>query len=245
MIKKNDKNQVHILPAGEEFIAFASSRLKEEIISAIGHRGICTLALAGGSTPRPIYQQLAKEDLPWEKVHFFWSDERYVPPTHPDSNQKMAREALLDSIVLPPDNIHPPPWGNNPTEDAALYEKHLLDFFGLTRGFPSFDIVLLGMGEDGHTASLFPHTPALKVEDRLIAVGNKGDSVRLTFTVPLINHSRCVIFLVAGENKQKALKAVFSADTDSDEYPAKKIKPEGKLIWILDNNAGEVLINAL
>ncbi|HIK38146.1 MAG: 6-phosphogluconolactonase [Geminocystis sp.] len=245
MIRTDDKNEVYIVPAGEEFISFATARLAEKISSAIGNRGICTIALAGGSTPKPVYQKLAEEDLPWARVHFFWGDERYVPPTHPESNQKMAREALLTHISIPPDNIHPMPTdGNNPVEDAARYEQHLLDFFKMTSGFPSFDIVLLGMGEDGHTASLFPHTPALTVEDRLVTVGNRGDSVRLTFTVPLINHSRCVIFLVAGENKQKALKAVFSPDTDSDEYPAKKIKPEGNLIWIIDKMAGEVL-NAL
>lgn len=124
--------------------------------------------------------------------------------------------------------------------DASKYEQELKDFFGVANGFPSFDIILLGMGDDGHTASLFPHTNALKECDRLITVGNKEDNQRLTFTVPLINHAQWVIFLVSGKNKQEALKAVFDQESDSDQYPSKKIQPQGELIWFIDEDANSI-----
>jgi 6-phosphogluconolactonase len=228
--------QVNTVADKTALINQATVLIIDKIKNAIAKNNICTMALAGGSTPRPIYEAIAESDLPWDKIHVFWGDERYVLPTHADSNEKMAREAWLDKVDFPAGNIHPmPTTGNNPEADAQKHDQQLLDFFGITSGFPTFDIILLGMGDDGHTASLFPHTQALQVCDRLITVGNKGDSLRLTFTVPLINQADCVIFLVSGTNKQEALQQVFSDTGDTDQYPSKLIKPQGELIWFISN----------
>jgi 6-phosphogluconolactonase len=214
-----------------------------KIHQSIELRGRCTIALAGGSTPKALYQSLAQQNLPWEKIQVFWGDERYVPPQHPDSNQKMAREAWLDRVNFPASNIHPMPTeANDPALDAGNYENEIKTCFGAAEGeFPRFDIILLGMGDDGHTASLFPHTPALDVCDRLVAVGNKDGQPRLTFTIPLINYADCVIFLVTGANKQTALAGVFAADGNPQQYPSRFIRPDGELYWLLDRAAGSKL----
>lgn len=233
--------KIQIVKDKKELVACASDFIVKKIRETLLSQPQCTIALAGGSTPKPIYEQMAETDLPWEKIHLFWGDERYVPPTHPDSNEKMVREAWLNRIHIPPENIHPMPTNSdNPQEDADKYNQELLDFFGLSQGFPAFDIILLGMGDDGHTASLFPYTQALQECDRLITVGNKGESQRLTFTLPLINAAKCVIFLVSGKNKQQALKAVFEENSDSNQYPSKKIQPQGQLIWFIDQDANSL-----
>ncbi len=217
----------------------------EQVQTAIAQRGLCTLVLAGGSTPKPLYEKLAAENLSWDKIHIFWGDERYVPVGHPDSNEGMARKAWLDHVAIPPENIHAmPTQAESPAEAAAQHDAELRDFFQLTAAqvaageFPAFDVILLGMGDDGHTASLFPHTAALQVRDRLVTLGNKDGAPRLTFTVPLINQARCVMFLVAGANKRPALAQVFSAECDTQQYPSGQIAPVGELWWLLDQAAG-------
>ncbi|MBE9223501.1 6-phosphogluconolactonase [Cyanobacterium stanieri LEGE 03274] len=238
-------SDIKVFPSKSALIASAQEFIIEKIQDTITQKGICTIALAGGSTPKPIYEAIALKQLPWDKMHIFWGDERYVAPNHPDSNQKMAKEAWLNKVDIPPENIHPmPTTGNNPQEDALKHEQEIRNFFQCPQGFPAFDIILLGMGDDGHTASLFPHTQALKNKENLITVGNKQDSLRLTFSSPLINSSQCVIFLVSGSNKQNALKEVFSKDSNPHEYPSKMIQPQGELIWFLDDDAqGELKIN--
>jgi 6-phosphogluconolactonase len=233
------KKLVEILPDKSALIERAFVLIKQKIIAAIADKDLCTIALAGGSTPQPIYEAIAKETLPWEKIHVFWGDERYVPPQHPDSNQKMAREAWLNQVNIPEANIHPMPTGSeNPQVDAELHEQEIAGFFGLKLGdIPHFDLILLGMGDDGHTASLFPHTDALGIRDRLITVGNKNGESRLTFTVPLINAAHCVIFMVAGSNKKTALQQIFAPESDDFNYPSRLIKPQGELWWLLDRSA--------
>jgi len=215
----------------------------ERINTALETRGICTLALAGGSTPKPVYEALSRLNLPWERLHIFWGDERYVSRDHPDSNQGMARQAWLDKIDIPPENIHPMPTDSQDAVlDAQKYETQLRQWFNLTGSeFPTFDLILLGMGDDGHTASLFPHTAALDVGDRSITVGDKDGQPRLTFTVPLINHARSVLFLVSGESKRPALAQVFAEVGDARAYPSRLIHPQGELIWLLDQAAGAAL----
>lgn len=215
----------------------------ERINTALETRGICTLALAGGSTPKPVYEALSRLNLPWERLHIFWGDERYVSRDHPDSNQGMARQAWLDKIDIPPENIHPMPTDSQDAVlDAQKYETQLRQWFKLTGSeFPTFDLILLGMGDDGHTASLFPHTAALDVGDRSITVGDKDGQPRLTFTVPLINHARSVLFLVSGESKRPALAQVFAEVGDARAYPSRLIHPQGELIWLLDQAAGAAL----
>ncbi|MDT9339085.1 6-phosphogluconolactonase [Trichodesmium erythraeum 21-75] len=229
------EKQVKLLEDKEQLIKQALDICLAKIQEAIRERNQCTIALAGGNTPRPLYEFIKNQNIDWDKIHVFWGDERYVAPDHPDSNQKMAREAWLDQVSIPPTNVHPMETGSgDPEADALKHDAHLRDFFQVSTGeFPSFDLILLGMGGDGHTASLFPHTNALKVSDRLITVGDKDGQPRLTFTVPLINQARCVIFLVAGADKQAALDEVFAEKGDDMNYPSRLIQPKGELQWLL------------
>lgn len=235
--------QVEVLPTMTALIERALELVLAQMHSSISERGQCTIALSGGSTPKPLYEAIASQNLPWEKIHVFWGDERYVPPDHPDSNQGMARCAWLDKVNIPAANIHPmPTLAGDPAADASKHEAELREFFTSAPGeFPRLDIILLGMGDDGHTASLFPHTEALLVSDRLITVGNKDGQPRLTFTAPLINAARCVIFVVAGANKRPALAQVFAPQGDEMTYPSRLIQPAGELWWLLDDSAGEEL----
>jgi 6-phosphogluconolactonase len=235
--------KVEILTDKTALIQRSLELMVEKIQQSIRERGICTIALSGGGTPRPLYEAIAERDLPWDNIHIFWGDERYVPSDHPDSNEKMARDAWLNRVPIPPENIHSTPTdSDDPQKDAQQYEQHLQQFFQLPPGtMPVLDIMLQGMGDDGHTASLFPHTEALQVCDRAIAVGNKDGSPRITFTIPAINQSRCVIFLVAGSGKQQAIKQVFSETANPHTYPAKFIQPQGELWWLLDAEAGAAM----
>jgi len=233
--------KVEVLPDRAALIQRSLDIVLAKIQAAIAERGQCTIALAGGSTPKPLYEQLATQNLPWDCIHVFWGDERYVPADHPDSNQRMARLAWLDKVAIPADNIHPMATdAANPADAAAKHAAELQQFFQLQPGeFPVFDMILLGIGDDGHTASLFPHTEALRVQDRLIAVGNKDGQPRLTFTAPLINQSRAVLFLVAGTGKEVALSHIFAGVDDADTYPARLIQPTGYLWWLFDQAAGQ------
>jgi len=240
------KRKVEVLPDQAALIQRSLQLTVAKIQAAIRERGLCTIALSGGSTPKPLYEAIAAQQLPWDKIHVFWGDERYVPPDHPDSNQLMARRAWLDSVIIPAANIHPMPTDElDPAVAARKYEEHLTHFFQTQTGeLPTLDLILLGIGDDGHTASLFPHTEALKVrDDRLITVGNKDGQPRITFTAPLINKARCVMFIVAGDNKRPALAEIFAPVADEFSYPSRLIQPEGELWWLLDQAAGQDLIN--
>jgi 6-phosphogluconolactonase len=232
---------IEVLPNLDALVRRSLDLLLSNLHSAIAERGVFTIALAGGNTPKPLYEAIATQDLPWDNIHVFWGDERYVPPTDPDSNEGMARHAWLDRVAIPPENIHAMPTDEaDPTVAAQKHEQQLQSFFQTSSGaFPALDVILLGIGDDGHTASLFPHTEALKVSDRLITVGNKSGQPRITFTAPLINQARCVIFMVAGANKQTALAHILADDGDADLYPARLIQPLGELWWLLDQAAGE------
>ncbi len=214
--------------------------------AAIDQRGRATIALSGGSTPEPLYAAMIGADLPWQQIYVFWGDERYVPHDDAQSNFRMASEAWLNHVPIPAANIFPMPTSaNDPAADAVKYAETLQAFFqGSTTdvsdsGFPALDLVLQGMGDDGHTASLFPHTAALAVRDRLITVGDHSGEPRITFTVPLINQGRKVVFLVAGESKQTALSHIFSAQADGQSYPSKLIEPASGAHWLLDAAAGK------
>ncbi|MEM9945924.1 MAG: 6-phosphogluconolactonase [Cyanobacteria bacterium P01_D01_bin.36] len=232
---------VEILADKPALVTRAQALAVETIKRAISANGKATLALSGGSTPKPLYAGLAKEDLPWEKIYIFWGDERYVPHDHEKSNVRMTREAWLNHVSIPTENVFPMPTSaGDPAVDAANYESTLKSFFQLGEGeFAAIDFVLQGMGDDGHTASLFPHTDALSITDRLVTVGNNDGDPRITFTAPLINHGKKVVFLVAGENKQQALAQVFSANANPKDYPSKLIQPESGPHWLLDEAAGK------
>ncbi len=232
--------KIEVLPDRPAMIARSLELVLSKLQTAIQERGKFTIALSGGSTPKPLYEAIATLQLPWDKIHVFWGDERYVSPDHPDSNQLMARHAWLDKVDIPPGNIHPMLTDEtDPTVAAAKYEKHLQEFFQVQPGeFPAFDVILLGMGDDAHTASLFPHTEALNICDHLIAVGNKDGQPRLTFTLPLLDASRCVIFIVSGKSKRPALAQVFAPEADNFAYPSRFVQPSGELLWLLDADAG-------
>jgi 6-phosphogluconolactonase len=221
----------------------AARMFVEEARRRIDESGRFAVALAGGSTPKATYEILARgyggpEDLDWSKVHAFFGDERSVPPDHEDSNYRMAREALLSHV--PVGSVHRMRGEMEAREAAALYEKELEEFFG---GPPVLDLVLLGIGEDGHTASLFPDTPALDARDRW-AVENpveKLNTTRLTLTVPAVDAARKVAFLVAGEGKAEALEEILEGDANPHKYPAKLVRPEAELAWMVDRAAARLL----
>lgn len=234
---------IHILPNKTSLVQYALERSVAIITQAIANQGYCTLALAGGSTPQPLYAGLAQRDLPWEKIHVFWGDERYVPVDHPDSNAGMAKRAWLDWVAIPADHLWLTPTDDgDPAQSAQRYDADLKAAFAPLQplspeGFPEFDLIWLGMGDDGHTASLFPYTAALTVTDRWVTVGHKGDDPRITMTVPLINHGRQVMVLAAGANKQAALAQVFSTTAEDAAYPVRMVRPRGRLDWMLDAEA--------
>ncbi len=212
--------------------------------AAIGGRSRFAVALAGGSTPKATYEVLARDyadRLDWSAVHVFFGDERTVPPDHEDSNYRMAQEALLSRV--PVGSIHRMRGELPPAEAAAAYEEELRAFFGTSDEPPSLDLILLGIGEDGHTASLFPETSALEVHDRWVVANPvlKLGTTRLTLTVPVIDAARAVIFLVAGEGKAAALKVILEGDADPREYPAKLIRPADGPLWMVDRAAASSL----
>lgn len=229
---------VEILPSKSELIQRALELTVDRIQAAIAQQGRCTIALAGGSTPKPLYEALAQQQLPWDKLYVFWADERYVPTDHPDSNAGMTKTAWLDKVPIPVEQIVvAPTGGGNPEVDSEAYERNIRKAFGDYEGFPQFDLMLLGMGDDGHTASLFPHTEALQERKRLVTVGSKEGQPRLTFTVPLINHAKTILFMVAGAGKQFAIQQMFADEADAMKFPARLIQGED-LWWLLDAAAG-------
>lgn len=234
------EQRIEVLPDLESLSQRALEITVEQMELALAERGRFNFVLAGGSTPKSLYEKLSQESLPWGEFHIFWGDERYVPPDHPDSNEGMARQAWLDHIPIEPAQIHPMPTHlADPHQAASQYHQEIQAYFqSLGEAEPVFDLVLLGMGPDGHTASLFPHTSALSVTDQFVTVGEKDGQPRLTLTVPVINQARCVLFLVAGANKQAALGQVLTGTGDPDTYPARLIQPDETLIWLLDHEAG-------
>jgi 6-phosphogluconolactonase len=227
--------------AAEEFIRAANQ--------AVEKRGRFAVALSGGSTPKNLYALLAanaSSSLPWNQMFFFFGDERHVPPDDVESNYRMANESLFSKAPIPPGNIFRVPT-ENPDADAtaAAYEQTLRNFFGVKPGeIPPFDLILLGMGPDGHTASLFPETNALKEKLRLVVANwvEKLKTSRITLTLPVLNAARCVAFLVSGTDKAPALHEVLEGDAPGEKYPSKLIQPEdGKLIWFIDRAAASDL----
>jgi 6-phosphogluconolactonase len=208
-------------------------------------RGRFAVALSGGSTPRALYALLAapgyKEEIFWPQVHLFWGDERCVPPDHADSNYRMVRESLLSKIQIPEANVHRMAGEKEPRVAAAEYERELIQFFQLSNDeLPRFDLILLGLGEDGHTASLFPGSDALK-ETRRLVVANyvaKFNAHRLTLTLPVLNHGAAVLFLITGAGKAAVVKEILTDGGDPSRFPAAQIQPtNGRLMWIVTEDA--------
>jgi 6-phosphogluconolactonase len=229
--------------AAEAFVACARE--------AVQARGLFTVVLSGGSTPKTLYLMLAedshlKEQVAWEKVHFFFSDERHVPPNHPDNNYRMVYRALLSKIPAPPSNAHRMATELvDPVPVADDCEQVLREFFRLSPGeFPRFDLVLLGLGAEGHTASLFPGSKALEETSR-IAVATWVEALqtwRITLTIPVLNNAAEVIFLVSGAAKAQALKDVLEGAHDPTRWPAQAVQPtRGRRLFFVDPEAAKLL----
>jgi 6-phosphogluconolactonase len=245
--------QIRILTTPQELFSAAAEEVVRTGNDAVAKRGRFTIVLSGGSTPKSLYNLLAtnaRTALPWDRMFFFWGDERHVPPTDPDSNYRMAEETMLSKIPVAAGNVFRIPTENPDAADAAAaYEQTLRKFFSLeTGGIPTFDLILLGMGPDGHTASLFPGTAALQEKSRLVVANwvDKLKASRITLTLPVLNAARCIAFLVSGTDKATALKAVLEQDVPAEQYPSKLVQPsDGKLIWLLDRAAASQLTSGV
>jgi len=241
--------EIRRLTAPQELFAAAADEVLRAANEAVADRGRFAIALSGGSTPKALFNLLAtnaRTAMPWDRTFFFWGDERHVPPTDPESNFKMANEAMLSKIPVAPSNIFRVEAENpDAAAAAAAYEKVLMKFFSLQPGeFPQFDLILLGMGPDGHTASLFPGTAALQEKSRLVVANwvEKFKTHRITSTLPVLNAARAVAFLVSGTDKAEALKQVLEGNAPGEQYPSKLVKPlNGKLLWLLDRAAASGL----
>jgi 6-phosphogluconolactonase len=209
---------------------------------ALATTGPFRMSLSGGSTPKVLYGLLASDDFstrfPWQRVSWFWGDERFVPYDHPESNYRMTREAMLAHVPVPPENIHPVPADGTPEQAALRYERTLQNIYRgtvLDPSRPLFDITLLGLGPDGHTASLLPGEPVLEERTRWVsAVSHGRPEVRITMTYPPIESSRYVAFLLAGKEKAEIFKTIRAGGSS---VPAARLRPVGELIWFADKAA--------
>jgi 6-phosphogluconolactonase len=238
--------EIRILNTPADLFQAAAADFAALAQHAAQNNGRFIVALSGGSTPKSLYELLASgaiPNIPWEKIFFFFGDERFVPLDHPDSNYRMAREAGLFAKV-PEDHVFRVRTEEKDAETAAVdYEQTLRRFFGLhPRELPRFDLVLLGLGPDGHTASLFPGTAALNEKSRLVVANwiEKFQSYRITLTLPVLNHAACVMFLVSGQDKAKIVREVLK--NENANLPAQQVQPaDGRLLWLLDGAAGSGL----
>lgn len=240
-----------VLPSGSEVALAGARRFAELAKTAIAEAGRFTVALSGGSTPRTIHQILAAapyhDDIDWSKVYIFFGDERCVPPDDPDSNYRMAEETLLSQVPIPSDHVYRMRGEADPPTAAAEYSAELQKFFDLKEGqgplpenFPRLDLIFLGMGPDGHTASLFPGTVALQERSKPVTANYvpKLTTNRLTLTAPSINRAANIIFLITGDSKVDALQQVLEGEYQPEVYPSQLIRPgQGKLTFLVDQAA--------
>jgi 6-phosphogluconolactonase len=247
-----NNREVRILADPNSIAQTAAAEFLEAAQQAVSEKGSFSVALAGGSTPKALYGLLATNPLlqakvPWSKIQFFFGDERHVPPTDEESNFRMAEEAMLGKAPVDPKQVHRIKGEKrNAAQAAEEYEQDLRASFRLQAGeFPRFDLVLLGMGPEGHTASLFPGTKALKEERRLVVSNWVGKfyTDRITLTPPVLNNAARVIFMVHGEEKAPALKAVLEGPYEPEQLPAQIIQPkQGKVLWLVDPSAASMLV---
>jgi len=242
------KPEIRCFPNLADLSRAAAEYICEIAEEAIKKRNIFTLVLSGGSTPRLLYEELAcqaiSKRIDWQKTHIFLGDERYLPPDHPDSNYALAFQALVSKLDIPPANVHRVITERDSANAAAEdYEKTLRHFFRPPAGsedqpyLPSFDLVLLGLGQDGHTASLFPGDSALEEKYRwVVAVDGASASPpvpRVTLTFPVLNKAECVIFLVSGSDKKEVFAEIMN-NPGTTAYPAARVRPSGRLLWFID-----------
>jgi len=241
--------EIRILTTPQELFEVAAEEVVRAATEAVAQRGQFTIALSGGSTPKNLFNLLAtnaRTVFPWDRTYFFWSDERHVPPTDPESNYRMAEEIMLSKIPVNAGNVFRIA-AENPDAAAVAeaYEQTLRKFFQLQPGqVPVFDLILLGVGPDGHTASLFPNTAGLQEKTRLVIANwvDKLKANRLTMTLPVLNSAREMSFLASGTDKAQVLRTVLEEDAPPEQYPAKLVRPSnGRLIWFVDRAAASQL----
>lgn len=245
------KPEIQIVDHAEALYRAGAAEFVRQAGAAVQLKGVFTVALSGGSTPKGLYGLLATDltfraQAPWDKTHVFWGDERHVPPTDADSNYRMASEAMLSKVPIPHAHVHRIKSENPDAHRAAEdYEQTLRACFPSPDGQPPrFDLVFLGLGSDGHTASLFPGTSALHEEKRLVVSNWVGKfyTERITMTAPVLNNAACVIFLVSGGDKALPLKAVLEGPYEPEQLPAQLIRPkQGRLLWLVDEVAARLL----
>lgn len=233
-------SDVRIFPEGPALAQAAADLIVAQAVAAIAARGRFVIGLSGGSTPRALFTVLSAPPyvgrIDWRHTYVIWGDERCVPPDHPQSNYRMARDTLLDHVPLPASQVLRMEGELDPVQAATRYEAKLRDLFP-GAPWPSADVMLLGLGDDGHTASLFPGTAALAERDRWVAANfvPQLDTWRLTLTIPAINAAQQVMFLVAGASKAPTLRAVLRGYHQPETWPAQAIQPSsGALIWLVD-----------
>lgn len=238
-----------VSPTPAEVAKAAAQLFRDAVVKAAEARGIARVAISGGTTPKAMFALLASEpfatQVPWQSLDLYWVDERCVPPDHPDSNYRMTKEQLLSKVPLPAERIHRMEGELPPEEAAARYEATIRNGFRLEGAeTPTFDLVLLGMGDDGHTASLFPHTAALNEMSHIVVANHvpQKDTWRITLTWPVINQGREVAFLIEGAGKAQVLHDVFLGPYQPETYPSQIIRPaSGKLTLLLDAAAAAKL----
>lgn len=243
--------QLIIKPNPTELAKVAADFIAQRIQSTLKTQDRFTIALSGGSTPKALHELLAKppyvEQIPWAQLHIFWGDERYVPIDDEQSNAGMAYDTLLGHVYTPEDQIHVWRTDLEPDAAAADYDRILHEYFGDTGpgvDSPSFDLVLLGMGDDGHTLSLFPGTEVVHEQTAWTKAYflTQQNMFRLTLTAPIVNRAACIAFLVAGPKKAEPLKEVLEGVYNPDKYPSQVIKPvDGDLVWLVDEKAATLL----
>ena len=241
---------IEVFANGNALLDAAADVVTASAVDGIAARGCFILALSGGSTPQGLYRRLATEPrrtrIDWTRVHLCWGDERCVPPTHPDSNFRMAREALIDHVGIPEAQVHRMRGDDLPREAAAAYEAELRALLAPSggTGAGAFDLVLLGLGPDGHTASLFPGGTAGRETARWVLAEQIDDTRgwRITLTPPVLNAARSIVFLVAGPDKAEALAAVLEGPLLPDVWPAQRIaRGGGNVRWMIDRDVGRHL----
>src|SRR5579863_9736089 len=245
------KVQYYVVADAAALAARAAQYFVEQIEAAVQSRGRARVAVSGGSTPKVAFALLAdpaqpwRARMPWDKLELFWVDERCVPPDNADSNFRMTREAMLDHVPMSPAQIHRMEGELEPDVAAARYESELRDSFRLEGAeSPRFDLVSLGMGDDGHTASLFPHTEALHEKGRLVTANQvpQKDTWRITLTWPVINHARSVFFLIAGADKAAPVHEVFIGPRDPERLPSQLIWPSSGILTLFLDKAAAALL---
>jgi 6-phosphogluconolactonase len=249
------EREIRILPDGAAIAKRAAQEFVQAAADAVRAHGSFNVALAGGSTPKALYGLLANDPtlrsrVPWDRMHLFFGDERHVPPDHADSNFRMATESMISKSPLKPEQVTRIRGEYPDTDQAALeYEEALREYLKLKAGeYPRFDLLFAGMGNEGHTLSLFPGTKALHADGR-IAVRNwvgKLYTERITLTAPAASNAVRIIFMVTGADKALALKAVLEGPYEPEQLPAQLLQPQnGKLLWLVDRVAGSLLTSGI